>query len=181
MKKIQYMSDEEILNQLATAIHDYLVRIRPYGEFVMNDCMTMQINELKRLYRWSHGLTRGDALKRRDLHELEQLLTRLLPKMQENAGAVQLHYTKEQTLWKIRSTSAKAQIKAAFEGKGLKVTVDNQKYRAKVYVSLGGHTLWFNVPYKSLANEDTLPNVIAAVLDIKDAVIRIGGDVRLGK
>jgi hypothetical protein len=182
MKKLQDMTEEEVLNHVATAIHDYLMRIRPqHGEFVLDHCMARQISELTMLFRYSRGLGRRDSLSRQDTSELNMTINHFLPGMQEQARAVQLHYTKEQTLWKIRGTSAAELIKKAFKDIGMNAEIECQRYRAKVFVDLGGRTLRFYVAYKTLDKLDTLPNVVQAVLDIKDAACRIGGDIKLGR
>ena len=176
------MTEEEVLNYVARAIHDYLLRIRPeHGEFVLDYCVARQINELKQLFRRSRGIGRRDDLSQQDIRELDLAICHFMPMMQEQARAVQLHYTKEQTLWKIRGTAAHELIKKAFGEVGLKVDVESQRYRAKVTVYMEKRTLRFYVGYKALEQLDTLPNVVRAVLDLKDAVCRIGGDIKLGR
>ena len=56
-----------------------------------------------------------------------------------------------------------------------------QRYRAKVLINLDGRTLRFYIGYKALEQADTLPGIVRAVLDLKDAADRIGGDVKLGR
>ncbi len=180
--KIEEMTEEEVLNYVATAIHDYVLRIRPqHREFVLEDCMVRQVSELKMLFRYSRGLGRRDPLSPQDIQELDLTISHFLPQMQERARAAQLHYTKEQTLWKIKGTSAEALIKKSFHDAGMKAVVECQKYRAKVIIDLGGRTLRIYVGFKALEQEDTLQNVTRAVLDLKDAVCRIGGDIKLGR
>ena len=182
MKKIQEMTEEEVLNYVARAIHDYLMRIRPqHGEFVLESCMSWQINELRRLYRLSLGLGGREKVSPAQARELEMTIQHYLPGMQEQALAVQLHYTKEQTLWKIRGTSAEALIKKAFADEGIEVSVDSQRYRAKVIACLGSYSLRFYVGFKALENEDTLPGVIRAAIDMKDALTRLGRDVKVSR
>ena len=181
MKKIQEMSEEEILNHVASAIHDYLKKIRPYGEFNLETCVQAQANELKRLYRFSLGLVDRGTMSRQDWREMNQIISRLEPQMRERASMVQLHYTKELTLWKLRSTSAEASIAPAFKAAGLPARIDKQKYRAKVTVDLGRRQLSMSIPYKILNKEDTLPNIIQAVLDLRDAIARLGSDVKVSR
>ena len=134
-KKIQDMTEEEILNHVATAIHDYLMRIRPQrGEFILEDCIALQVSELKKLFHNSRGLNWREPLSTQDIQELDLIIAHFLPQMEERARAVQLHYTKEQTLWKIKGTSADALIKKAFQDVGMKAMVECQKYRARVLV-----------------------------------------------
>ena len=183
MKKIQEMTEEEILNSAASGIHDYLMRIRPHGEFVLNMAVRAQIAQLKRDYSWSIGLTGRDRLSRQQCQqELEQLIAHLEPKMTERARAVQLHYNQEQTVWKIHDTSAKAQIEKAFKDVGIKVSVDGQRYRAKVRAFLGNNTLRFYVGFKALEKgEEVLEGIVQAVLDMKDALGRLGKDVKISR
>jgi hypothetical protein len=144
--------------------------------------MAMQIAELERLFRWSRNLGRRDSFSPQDIQELDLTIDYYLPQMREYARAVQMQYTKEQTLWKIKGTAAEALIKKAFQEVGMEVPlVECQRYRAKVFVDLGGRWLRFYVGFKALEREDTLTNVTQAVLDLKDAACRIGGDIRLGR
>lgn len=181
-KKLYEMSDDEVLNEVSIAIHDYLERIRPqHGEFNLKECVTRQINELKRLFRESQGLGRKDTLSPRDIQELDLFILHYLPLMQERAQSVKLRYDQEQTVWKITGTSAEAQIVAAFQEAGMKAVVERQRYRAKVSIDMGGRKLRFYVRYKTLEKEEAMPSVVQAVLDLKDAICRIGGDIRLSR
>ena len=183
MKKIQEMSEEEILNHVATGIHDYLMRIRPHGEFILDVAVRAQIAELKRLYSWSYGVTTPKGqLSSEQFQELDQIIAHLEPQMTERARTVQLHYNREQTVWSIHDTSAKAQIEKAFRDVGIKVSVDGQRYRARVLAYLGSHTLRFYVGFKALEKgEDVLEGVVQAVIDMRDALARLGKDVKVGK
>ena len=181
-KKLYEMSDDEVLKEVAVAIRDYLERIRPqHGEFVLSSCVSRQVECLKQLYRRSRGLGKNDTLKTRDVEALTLHTMHFLPLIQERTLAVKLRYDKEQAVWKIRGTSAEAQIIAAFEEVGMQAVVERQRYRAKVAVDLGGRKLRFYVGYKTLEKEDTLANTVQAVLDLKDALCRIGGDVRISR
>lgn len=72
------MTDEEVLNHAARAIHDYLMRIRPqHGKFVLEDCMARQISELKLLFRHSRGLGRRDSLSPQDIKDLDLTINHL--------------------------------------------------------------------------------------------------------
>ena len=181
MKNIQEMTEDEILNHVASAIHDYLMRIRPYGEFVLENCVQAQVNELKRLYRFSLGIGARETMSRQDMQEMNLTICHFEPRMRERASDVQLHYNRELTLWKLRSTSAEASIAPAFRAAGLPAHVEKQKYRAKVIVNLGGRQLSMFIPYKILSKEDTIPNIIQAVLDLKDAISRLGSDVKVSR
>ena len=95
--------------------------------------------------------------------------------------AAQLQYSKEQTLWKIRGTAASARIVQAFKEAGLTACVECQRYRAKVFAGIGGRMVRFYIGYKTLEKEDVLPGIIQAVLDLQDALERIGNDVRISR
>ena len=181
-KKLYEMSDDEVLKEVAVAIRDYLEQIRPQnGEFVLHTCVSRQVECLKQLYSRSRGLGKNDTLKTRDVEALTLHTMHFLPLIQERTLAVKLRYDKEQAVWKIRGTSAEAQIIAAFQEVGMKAAVERQRYRAKVVVDLGGRKLRFYVGYKTLEKEETLPAVVQAVLDLEEAVGRIGGDVKISR
>ena len=69
----------------------------------------------------------------------------------------------------------------AFADEGIEVSVDSQRYRAKVIACLGSYSLRFYVGFKALENEDTLPGVIRAAIDMKDALTRLGRDVKVSR
>lgn len=181
MKQYQEMTEEEILRQTDTAIREYLAYIRPHGEFVLDHCLGRQVNELRKLFRQGKGLGYKDKLSAQDARELDVLINHFYPIMLEHARAVQLDYSREEILWKLRSTAAGASIREAFAASGLDVDIECQRHRAKVLLPLGGVRLRFYVGYKSIGKADTLPGLIQAVRDLKDAVSRIGGDVRIEK
>ena len=178
---MQEMTEEEVVDRMEMAIRDYLSRVRPHGEFLLEECISNQIGELKRLFRWRRGLGRRDALTAQDVQDLNAVVSRFLPRMQERARAVQLQYTKGETLWKIRSTAVAEQIKKAFGDAGLKAVVESQRYRSKVTVDLNGYTLRFYVRFKALEKGDTLEELTRAVLDLGDTLRRIGSDVKISK
>ena len=181
MKRLQEMTEEEVFEHAETAIRDYLSYIRPHGEFLLEECISRQVGELKMLFRWHRGLGRRDALSIRDVQDLNAIVSRYLPRLQERAREAQLRYTKEQTLWKIRSTAAAELIRKAFDDAGLKTEIECQRFRAKVFVNLGRNRLRFYVGFKALEKGDKLPGIVRAVLDLKNAAERIGGDVRIGR
>lgn len=182
-KKIQEMTDEEVLDFTAKAIKEYMSRIRPHGEFVLEACVRSQLGELKRFFLWSRGLSvrRPEHITSRDHQEWNLCSMHFEPLMRERARIYQMNYNKEEALWKIRGTSASAMIVNAFDEIGLKANVECQKYRAKVFVDLGGRLLRFYVGYKAIEKRNCLPDVVQAVVDLKDAICRLGGDIRLGK
>ena len=172
----------EILNYIDTTIHSYLMMIRQqHLEFVLEDCISRVVDEIKRQFRLSRGLTRrGDALSCQDVKELTMTVSHFMPQIQERARKAQEKYNKEQTLWRIRGTMANELIKKAFHEIGMTASVECQRYRAKVFVNLERGCLRFYVKYKDLEKENRLPEITQAVLDMNDAIMRIGGDVRLG-
>ena len=182
-KKIQEMTDEDVLSYTERAIKDYLSKIRPHGEFVLENCVRFQVGELKRLFLWSRGrsVRRPEKITSQDIHEWNVCANHFEPLMRDRTRAYQLIYTKEEALWRIRGTTATAMIIKAFEEEDLRAKVECQKYRAKVTVDLGGRTLRFYVGYKALEKGDCLPGVVQAVLDFKDAICRLGSDIKLGR
>lgn len=183
MKDIRKMTDDEILNHLCVGIHDYMERIRPYREFVLEDCLSMEVEALKRLYRTSRGLpqTRRYKLSTDEIRELDALLTRLRPAMLAMTRPVQTHYMKQLAVWKVNGTAASALIVKAFADRGLSATVECQKHRAKVSVDLGKYHARLYVGYKSVARGDTVDGLVQATMDLRDALSRMGNDVKVGR
>ena len=176
------MIEKEILERMEAGVRDYLTRIRPnHAVFVTDDCVKMQVSELKRVFRKSWGVGPREPLTQQAVRELELTVGHFLPKLLERAQAAQLQYSKEQTLWKIRGTAASARIVQAFKEAGLTACVECQRYRAKVFAGIGGRMVRFYIGYKTLEKEDVLPGIIQAVLDLQDALERIGNDVRISR
>ena len=181
-KKFQEMTEEEILDYVASAIPGYLKQIRPHhGEFIPNDCVARQVKALKQLFRQSRELEKTYKTRLRDNQELDVTIGFFLPRIREQARIAQMQYRKEQTTWTITATLANELIKNAFDEAGMDCQTEYQRYRAKVLINLDGRTLRFYIGYKALEQADTLPGIVRAVLDLKDAADRIGGDVKLGR
>lgn len=168
------MSEEEILSYVAEVIPGYVSHIRPAGEFHIDACIEKQTEALKELFRESRGLGRYDVLSQQDIREFDLTASHFERGMRARALAAQETYNKERMLWSIRGTSAKSAILQAFQKAGLDAEVELQRFRAKVTVDLGGRTLHFYITYKALEKPDTLPNMVQAVLDLKDAACRLG-------
>ncbi|MBO4427766.1 MAG: hypothetical protein J5771_04725 [Bacteroidales bacterium] len=181
-KKLQEMTDDEVVKHMASAVRFYVERIRPYGEFVLEHCVGAEAHHLGSLFRLGKGYGMRQSLTPDDIQEFEVYYNHFLPLMLESARAAQLEYDKAHTIWKIRGTAATERIKKAFGEAKMPVDVVCQKHRAKVSVKLGGLKLRFYVRFKALEQDgDSLPGIVQAVLDLQDAAGRIGGDLKLSK
>lgn len=182
MKKIEEMTEEEILKRVARGIPRYLSGIRSFHrDFDQGRCVEVQAFELKQLYKESQGLGRWGTMTVQDLQALDALIGHFTPGMQEQALEAEKNYRKEHVVWLINGGMAQALIAPAFEQAGLTADVVLQRYRAKVTVGLGERSVQFYVAYKALSQKGTLERLVQAVQDLKGALDRIGGDIKISK
>lgn len=182
MKKLEEMSEAEVLERAAQGIPGYLSGIRSaHQDFDVMKCVEAQAFELKMLYKESRGLGRWGTMTNRDLLELDALIGHFTPGMQEQALEAEKDYRKKHVAWLISASTAQALLVPAFEQAGLAATVELQRYRAKVSVRLGGRSVRFYATYKTLSQKGAPERLVQGVLDLKDALDRIGGDVKIYK
>ena len=175
------MNDEEVLEAVARAIPTYTSALRFYRDFNLAECVKAQEKELQILFKRSLGLSHKDTMSYAQFVELDTLLAYYQDEIREQALTAQQAYLKQQMVWRINSNSAQAALVPAFEQAGLTATVVPQCYRVKVKVDLGSRTVRFFASYKALAREGSAERLVQGVLDLKDALGRIGGDVKIGK
>lgn len=174
MKKIDELTEEEIINEGLRAIPDYLERIRTSGIFKLEDCVAAAVRRIENLYKTSRGLRQYSPLGQKELQEMDAFTGYFIPFLTESTRVVQQRYLQQRRISQINAVTATAIIPEEFKKVGLKAQVSGQKYRAKVQVPLNGTIVRFYVRYKDMGKEGIMDDVIKAVLDLKDALIRLG-------
>ena len=87
---------------------------------------------------------------------------------------------KGDTVRKINFASAEAVIRSSLDDVGLTALITSQRYRAAVDVPLQGSTcVRFYVSYKNVLKPDYMDGIVAAVLDMKEALSRLGASARI--
>lgn len=174
--KFDEMTEDQILNEIYKAIPEYLERIKPNGDFNRQICVEAVVKNLRGLFKSSRGIGYYDKMMVRDIKELDTIIGHFYPSITDQVTAVEMRYKKEQMEAEINKTKAEAIIVPAFEGAGFEVKVDYFKYTASVRVRLVGKK-WaqFQVRYKDINGEHCLDDLVSAVVDLRDAAIRIGG------
>lgn len=182
-KKLREMTEEEILKDALLVVPEYRDRVRDSGKFVVEDCVQRAQKRIEMLYRANRGLRPAAALNKAEGRELEALIAHFRPKLIEAIRPVQQKFLQRRMVANINGITAGELIPAAFAEAGLRVRVEGQTVRAKVQVELGGGPiLRFYVRYSDLRKrEDAVDNAVKAVLDLKDAVSRLGYGVVINK
>lgn len=174
MEDFERISEEAVIEDALRAIPDYLERIRATGEFNIRNCVALETKRIEKFYRKSHGLPLYGKVGNSDLKHMDAYTAHFVPLLMERTLPIQQSYMRQRRISKINATAAQALIPAVLEKAGLKVEVSGQKYRAKVLVKLPGYALRFYVRYKDMCNEGFLEDVAGAVLQLKDAVSKLG-------
>lgn len=182
MERSYNISEEEILKAAGQGISEYLSGLRAlHREFNLTKCMDAQAHALKDFYKECRGIGRWGTLKIQDLHELDALYEHFSAALQEQARKAGQKYMKELLLWQINGNTARALLVPAFAQAGLPAAVDLQRHRARVKVRLGSHFVQFYVRYKDLVREGMEEELIQAVLNLRDVMDCIGGDIRISR
>ena len=181
MKKFNGLTEEEIIRDALRAVPEYLESIRASGVFRLEKCVEEETRRLEKLYRTGKGIRQYLPLSKKELADMEAFTAHFIPILTERTLAVQQRYMKQRRISEINAITARELISAGFRKAGLTAEVTGQRYRAKVVVSLPAGNLRFYVRYKDLGREGIMDDVVRAVLDLKDAVTRLGQGVMLSK
>ena len=181
--KLQDMGEEVILVEALRAVPDYREKIRDTRKFMLEDCVRDAMKRIEYLFRSDRGLRTGEPLGAQNRRQLEVLLSYFRPKVIEAIRPIQLRYMQQKMVSNINATTAKGLIPDAFAKEGLSAEVEGQQHRAKVEVQLAPSLrVKFYVRYRDLNTKPGYADeVVRAVLDLKDAVDRLGSGVRLMK
>ena len=133
-----------------------------------------EVKRIETLYKTSRGLRQYTPMGEKDLQEMDAFTGYFIPFLTEQTRTIQQRYLKQRRVAQINAITANAIIPEEFKKVGLKAKVEGQKYRAKVLVSLNGTSVRFYVRYKDLGKEGIMDDVIKAVVDLKDALDRLG-------
>lgn len=180
--KIEEMTEEQILYEALKAIPEYMERIKPDGDFNRQVCAEMAVNNLRSLFKSSRGIGYFDKMMVQDIKELDRIIRHFYPTITDRVAAVEMQYKKELMELAINKAKAEAIIIPAFERAGFKVKVEYLDHIALVSVRLIGKK-WaqFQVRYKDINGDGCLDDLVAAVVDLKDAAIRIGSNLFIGR
>jgi len=184
MKPFDSMTEEEILQEGMKAVRDYLADIRQTRVFSIEDCLDRCLKRIRELYQRSvepgQSARIGGAwffkpLTRDRTAELEEVLARFREPLRERLVPVEQRYLREQAASRINAAAATALIRTTFQAAGLVPYVTGQKYRARVEVTLPeGNRVRFYVRYKDISREGFADEILKAVLDLGDALSRLG-------
>ena len=174
MKTLNELTEEETIQEALRAVPDYLERIRISGEFKLENCVAAETKRLELLYKMSKGIRQYTPMSKKELQEMEAFVGYFIPILMERTRPIQQRYMKQRKVSQINAITATAIISEAFKKVGLKPEIWGQKYRAKVLVALDGFIVRFYVRYRDLGKEGIMDDVIKAVMDVKDALGRLG-------
>lgn len=180
MKKISEMSEEEILVEALRAVPEYRERIRDTHRFVVEDCLRSSLNRIEAMFR-AERKQRYEKMPEQDRKDLDVLLGFFRPKLLDEISRIQTEYMRQRMVSNINATTAQQLLPQAFAKEGLRALVEGQTHRAKVEIMLSPMMkLKFYVRYRDLnGKKDIVDKVVRAVLDINDAVGRIGTSVMI--
>lgn len=180
--KFEDMTEDQILNEIMKAIPEYLKRIKPDGEFNRQICIGMVVKNLRSMFKSSRGIGYYDKMMVQDIKKLDTIVGHFFPTITDRVTNVEMQYKKGQMETAINRAKAEAMIVTAFERAGFEVKMDYSKYTAFVSVRLVGEK-WarFQVRYKDIDEEGCMDDLVSAVIDLKDAAIRIGDKLFIGR
>ena len=158
--KFDEMTEDQILNEILKAVPEYLNLIKPDGDFNRQVCVEMVVKNLRSMFKRSRGIGYYDRMMVHDIKELDIIIGHFFPMITDRVAAVEMQYKKDQMEAAINKAKAEAIIVPAFEGAGFEVKVGYNK---------------------SIQGEGSLDDLVSAVVDLRDAAIRIGGKLFIGR
>lgn len=182
IKRFDEMTEEEIVGDAMRAVPDYLATIRDTGDFRLERCVGFELGRIRKLFRESRARALPPSPAKVNLNELDIVLAYFEPLLRERTLPVMQHYLKGRRVSEINAAAARAILSGAFGGAGLDAEVTGQRYRARVDVKIRpGTVLRLYVRYRDLAKEGIVGDTLKAVLDLKDALTRLGPGASVGR
>jgi hypothetical protein len=173
-KPFYTMTDEEVITEAMRAARDYLEGIRSTREFKLEACVRAELKRMEVIWRHSVGIRPFEPLDKEQKAEWEKVRGMYQPRLTELTLAIQRNYVRESKVSRVNASVVKAVLPEAFKKVGLKAAVTGQVHRALVEITLPTSKVRFYVRYKDLEREGMVDDVVKAVLDLKDAVTRLG-------
>lgn len=174
MKRFNELTEEEIILDALRAVPEYLEGIRATGVFQLDKCVALETKCIEKLYKAGIGVRQYSPLSKKELQDMDAFTAHFIPILMERTLPIQQRYMQQRRVSQINATTASALIPEEFKKVGLMAQVSGQKYRAKVVVPLTGTSVRFYVRYKDMNREGLMDDIIKAVLDLKDAINRLG-------
>ena len=179
MKRFREMTEEEILDEAMKALRDNLRFAKAAGAFNTEFFVARELDVIRRLFR--NDRAKGNTpLSAADRAEMDQTLAHFEPELIRRTLAFREKFLHERKITEINSAAAEALINERLEALGLEGSVKGGCYGASVEVTLGGSTyVRFRVNYKKMTDPGYMDDTFRALTDLKDAVLRLGLDVRI--
>jgi len=181
MKRLNELTEEEIIREALRAVPEYMERIRSTGTFNLETCVYAEVKRIERLYKECMGILQHSRMTRNQIHDMDAYTSYFVPVLMEKTLPIQQRYMQQRRVSQLNAITARALIPEEFKKVGLKAEVTGQKYRAKVVVTLPATNVRFYVRYKDIWREGIMDEVIRAVLDLKEAINRLGPGVLVSK
>ena len=174
-KLFKDLTEEEILGVGLEVIPEFRERFRITGEFDVGRCVEAALWRIERLYKSKHGLYKNAQMSRRERGEMDQVMAHFQPLLFAQTQLRKERYLRGRKVSEINAVSAKAILTEFFREKGLQIDVIGQRYRSRVDVKLNPMTtVRFYVPYKKMNQEGLLDETLAALLEMKNALEKLG-------
>lgn len=174
MKRFNELTEDEIIEDALRAVPEYLERIRTTGVFQLENCVAAETKRIEKLYKAGIGVRQYSPLSKKELQDMDAFTAHFIPLLMERTRPIQQRYMQQRRVSQINAITACTIIPEEFKKAGLKAQVSGQKYRAKVVVPLTGTRVRFYVRYKDMNREGLMNDIIKAVLDLKNAINRLG-------
>jgi hypothetical protein len=167
--------DEIVAEAMKAVIPEYLEWIRSTGRFDVERCVDLELDYIGQMYRKSRSRHILDRLTNKDTAELDQVMAHFQPLLFAQTQLLKERYLQGRKVSEINAVSAKAILTEFFREKGLQIDVIGQRYRSRVDVKLNPMTtVRFYVPYKKMNQEGLLDETLAALLEMKNALEKLG-------
>lgn len=174
MNRFNELTEEEVISEALRAVPDYLESIRTTGVFQLDKCVALETKRIEKLYKKGIDIRQYSPMEKITFQNRNSFMAHFIPILTERTLPIQQRYMQQRRVSQINAITASALIQEGFKKVGLTAQVIGQKYRAKVVVPLMGTSVRFYVSYKDLKREGLMDDIIKAVLDLKDAINRLG-------
>ena len=163
------MTDEQVIRAALKTVTSY-DGCHPGDTFNTTACIDQVMTSVKQIWREARFYAPHQPLKREDLEEINDIMTRIGPELRARAQAKITECLKKRRIRDIDMAASEALISAEMRKRGLKFFYNWQKLRVRVSLKLDeGRAFSFIVKYKEV-REGKLDSIIESVMNVVESL-----------
>ena len=118
MKRLNELTEDEIIEDALRAVPEYLERIRTTGVFQLENCVAAETKRIEKLYKAGIGVRQYSPLRKKELQDMDAFTAHFIPLLMERTRPIQQRYMQQRRVSQINAITACTIIPEEFKRRG---------------------------------------------------------------